>query len=74
MDLRLTSLSHFCVMFVCFYVVIVFPFCLSQNVSVVSVMQITLNSHVRNLIEVIRFTLCFICLSFSLSRSPSCLS
>lgn len=49
-----------CVLFCCFcvYVVVVFPSRLSQTVSVVSVVQITLNSHVRNLIEVITFTLC----------------
>lgn len=56
MDLRLMSLSHLCV--VLFVFVLWLCSCLSQTVSVVSVVQITLNSHVRNLIEVIRFTLC----------------
>lgn len=60
-------------MLFCFYVVVVFSSCLSQTVSVVTVVQITLNSQVRNLIEVISFTLCFICASLSLSCSPCCL-
>lgn len=62
--------SFVCYFVLCFYVVVVLTSCLSQTVCVVSVVQITLNSHVRNLIEVIRFTLCFICPSLSLSGSP----
>lgn len=72
-DRKLMSLSHFCVILSFVYGVVVFSSRLSQSLSVVSVVQITLNSQVRNLIEVIRFTLRTICLSPSLSGSPSCL-
>lgn len=58
------SLSHLNVVLL-FYVVVVWSLCLSQTVSVVSVVQITLNSQVRNFIEVIIFTL-FYCPSCSL--------
>lgn len=76
MDPRLMSLSHLYVVLFVFFFVFMSWSCsrlVSPKLSVVSVVQITLNSHVRNLIEVIRFTLCFICLSLSLSCSPCCL-
>lgn len=72
MALRIMPLSHLNVILL-FYVVVVFSSRLSQTLSVVSVVQITLNSQVRNLIEVIKFTLCFTCSSRSLSSSPYCL-
>lgn len=61
-DLRLVSLSHYFV--VCLFTMLLMC-CLYQTVSVVSVVQITLNSHVRSLIEVIRLTLRSTCPSVS---------
>lgn len=62
MDRSLTSLSP--LLFVNLLCVCVRVSCclsLPPCVCVVSMVQITLNSHVRNLIEVIRFTLCSVC-------------
>lgn len=81
---RWTSDLRGCLSFVICYFTFLFLCCgrvfvmSLPTLSVVSVVQITLNSHVRNLIEVIIFTLCFMYMSFLVSLlvtvSTNCLS